>query len=165
MIYFLNALFIIGAFVSMEIIAWALHKYVMHGFLWSIHKDHHISHNKRFENNDLFALVFGIPSWLFMMFGIMAGCDFRLYIGIGIALYGICYLLIHDGLIHSRIKVFRNTKNIWLLSLKKAHLNHHKHDNKSNSKDGNDVSYGMIWVNLKYYKKVKSDVEAELKSK
>ena len=164
MIYFLNALYIIGAFISMEIIAWALHKYVMHGFLWCVHKDHHIKHDKRIEKNDLFALVFGIPSWLFMMFGIMDGCDYRLYIGIGIALYGVCYLLIHDGLIHNRINLFRNTKNIWLLSLRRAHLNHHKHDNKSNSKDGNNVSYGMLWVNLKYYEKVKSEVESELKS-
>lgn len=145
----------------MELIAWALHKYVMHGFLWSIHKDHHVHHNKRFETNDLFALVFGIPSWLFIMFGIMGGCDFRLYIGIGIAWYGLCYLLIHDGLIHSRIKVFRNTKNIWLLTLKKAHLDHHHHDNKTDSKNSNNVSYGMLWVNLKYYQKLKS----ELKSK
>ncbi len=32
---------IFGAFVLMEGVAWFTHKYVMHGFLWSIHRDHH----------------------------------------------------------------------------------------------------------------------------
>ena len=29
-------------FVFMEFVAWFSHKYIMHGFLWSLHKDHHI---------------------------------------------------------------------------------------------------------------------------
>ena len=26
----------------MEFVAWFAHKYIMHGFLWSLHKDHHV---------------------------------------------------------------------------------------------------------------------------
>lgn len=159
MIYFLNALIVLGAFVAMEGVAWLLHKYVMHGFLWYLHSDHHIPHNKKFERNDFFALVFGIPSWLFIMFGIMGGCDARLYIGIGITLYGVCYVLIHDGLIHHRINVFQKTKNTWLLTLKRGHLAHHMHDKDPNYKKEDDVCYGMLWVPLEYYNKVKPDVE------
>ena len=29
-------------FLIMEFVAWAVHKYIMHGFLWSLHKDHHV---------------------------------------------------------------------------------------------------------------------------
>ena len=29
-------------FVFMEFVAWATHKYVMHGFLWYLHEDHHV---------------------------------------------------------------------------------------------------------------------------
>ena len=130
----------------MEGVAWILHKYVMHGFLWNVHKDHHITHDKKFENNDFFALVFAIPSWLLMMFGIMAGCDYRLYIGIGVTLYGVCYVLVHEGLIHGRIKILANTKNANLLALRNGHLAHHQHDKNADYKKENDKCYGMLWV-------------------
>ena len=43
----------------MEFIAWATHKYIMHGFLWNLHKDHHqINKDKILENNDAFFLIF-----------------------------------------------------------------------------------------------------------
>ncbi|KKX47766.1 hypothetical protein L950_0224770 [Sphingobacterium sp. IITKGP-BTPF85] len=28
-------------FVLMEGATWIIHKYIMHGFLWGLHKDHH----------------------------------------------------------------------------------------------------------------------------
>jgi len=45
--------------VAMEFVAFLSHKYLMHGWLWSWHEDHH---NPRmvegfFEKNDLFFLV------------------------------------------------------------------------------------------------------------
>ncbi len=136
----------------MEGIAWGLHKYVMHGFMWNMHKDHHIPHNKKFQRNDFFALVFGIPSWLLIMFGIMGGCDYRLYMGIGVTLYGICYVIIHDGLIHQRFKIFRNTKNPYLLALLKGHWAHHKHDGSKNYNRYKDICYGMLLVPFRFFK-------------
>ena len=49
-------------FFFMEFMAWFTHKYVMHGFLWSLHKDHHKKdHDSWFERNDAFyALFLGI---------------------------------------------------------------------------------------------------------
>ena len=45
----------------MEFIAWATHKYIMHGFLWKLHKDHHqVNKDKIFEKNDAFFLIFKI---------------------------------------------------------------------------------------------------------
>ena len=40
-------------FVIMEFVAWFSHKYIMHGFLWSWHKDHHKKdHDSWFQKND-----------------------------------------------------------------------------------------------------------------
>jgi beta-carotene 3-hydroxylase len=155
MIYFLNAGIILLSFIIMEGVAWSLHKFVMHGFLWSLHKDHHIPHNKKFEKNDFFALIFFIPSWLLMMFGILAGCDFRLYVGIGITLYGICYALIHEGLIHKRIKVFTTTQNVYLTGLRNGHLAHHHKEKNANYKKEDDQCYGMLWVPFKFFVEAK----------
>lgn len=151
-LYLINISLIIIAFIAMELIAWLLHKYVMHKFLWYFHSDHHIPHAKKYERNDFFGLIFGIPSWLLIMFGIMGGNDFRLYLGIGITLYGVCYILIHDGLIHQRIKIFTNTNNRWLLALKKGHLAHHIHDSDPNYKKEDDICFGMLWVPRKFFK-------------
>ena len=35
------ALITLGVFITMEGITWCTHKYVMHGFGWFLHKDHH----------------------------------------------------------------------------------------------------------------------------
>ena len=31
----------LATFCTMEFMAWFTHKYIMHGFLWVLHKDHH----------------------------------------------------------------------------------------------------------------------------
>jgi beta-carotene 3-hydroxylase len=151
MIYLWYVSLIFIAFAGMEAIAWLLHKYVMHGFLWHLHEDHHRPHDKAFEKNDLFALVFAIPSWLFIMFGIMDGLDYKLYLGIGITLYGICYVLVHDGLIHQRFKLFRNVTNPWLIALRKGHKAHHKKTGKEGA-----GCYGMLLVPYKYYRQARA---------
>ena len=46
----------------MEGVAWFTHKYIMHGFLWSLHKDHHQpNHDTILEKNDFFFVIFAIP--------------------------------------------------------------------------------------------------------
>jgi beta-carotene 3-hydroxylase len=146
MIYLGYAFLVVLAFVFMEGVAWFSHKYVMHGFLWKIHQDHHVPQG-RLQKNDLFSLIFAIPAWLFTMFGIMDGLDYKLYIGVGITLYGIAYVLVHEGLIHQRIAFLKNTQNPYLLALRRGHAAHHKHLGKE---DGE--CFGMLWVSLKYLK-------------
>ncbi|MFM2376112.1 MAG: hypothetical protein RLZZ165_1209, partial [Bacteroidota bacterium] len=91
---------LIATFCFMEFVAWFAHKYVMHGFLWYLHRDHHQKEPGFFERNDSFFLLFAIPSWLLIMTGAMAGSDIRIWIGAGIALYGFAYFLVHDIFIH-----------------------------------------------------------------
>ena len=72
-----NILWVFAAFWLMEFVAWFHHKYVMHTFGWSLHKDHHQPTGNFFQRNDMFAIIFAVPSWLNMQFGVMAGFDFR----------------------------------------------------------------------------------------
>ena len=103
----------------------------MHGFLWSWHKDHHMKeHESWFEKNDLFFLVYAIPSILFVVlwgeFFFWAG----LPIAIGIFSYGFTYFIVHDIFIHRRFKIFRNINNKYAKGIRRAHKMHHKNINK-----------------------------------
>jgi len=142
----LNTLIILAAFCAMEGVAWLSHKFLMHGLLWKVHQDHHTGSPHTLQNNDSFFLIFAIPSWLFIMFGVMDGCDYKLYIGIGTTLYGIAYFFVHEVVIHQRLKFFTRSKNPYLVALRKAHKAHHKHLGKE---DGE--CFGMLFVPMKYF--------------
>ena len=46
-----------ATFFLMEGVAWATHKYVMHGFLWHLHSDHHKKdHYGLLERNEYLLL-------------------------------------------------------------------------------------------------------------
>ena len=133
----------------MEIATWLTHKYVMHGFLWVLHADHHQPKYKNtFEKNDTFFVIGAIPSIILFYFGINPELNYKFFIAIGILCYGITYFLIHDVLIHQRFKWFKYTKNKYLLGLRKAHKIHHKHLGKEEGE-----CFGMLNVPKKYFKK------------
>lgn len=135
-------------FLVMEAITWCTHKYIMHGFLWYLHEDHHQPrYQSIFEKNDWFFVIFAIPSILLFYFGVSPELNVLFFIGLGILLYGIAYFLIHDVLIHQRFKWFKRTKNRYLKGLRKAHKIHHKHLNKEHGE-----CFGMLYVPIKYFK-------------
>lgn len=141
----------LATFLIMECVTWCTHKYVMHGFLWYLHEDHHQrKYLNFFEKNDLFFIIFALPSSMSIYFGFENHNFFLAAIGFGILLYGIAYFFVHDVLIHQRFKWFKNTKNRYFLGLRKAHKIHHK---KLNKEDGE--CFGMLFVPLKYFKKPK----------
>ncbi len=141
----------LGTFSLMELVTWLTHKYVMHGFLWYLHADHHQpKYPHVFEKNDAFFVIFAIPSILLFYFGAVPELNFMFFIGLGIFLYGLTYFLIHDVLIHQRFKWFKNTKNKFLLGLRKAHKVHHKHLGKEKGE-----CFGMLFVPKKYHNQYK----------
>lgn len=148
MIVIYYALLTLATFAIMEGITWLTHKYVMHGFLWYLHEDHHQpGYENFFEKNDLFFVIFAAPSATLMVFGITElGFNFKFFIGLGILFYGMAYFLVHDVLIHQRFKWFKNTKNRYLRGLRKAHKIHHKNMGKEESK-----CFGMLFVPKKYF--------------
>jgi beta-carotene 3-hydroxylase len=108
----------------MEFVAWFTHKYVMHGFLWILHKDHHMRNHPIAEWNDLFALIFAAPSVILIVTG-AKNFGLGFYAGIGIALYGIAYFLLHDTLVHQRIRILKGTDNNYFRAIISAHEDHH----------------------------------------
>jgi beta-carotene 3-hydroxylase len=145
-------------FFVMEGITWLTHKYVMHGFLWYLHEDHHQPSPGFFEKNDAFFLIFAIPSWLCIMLGLQNEIYWVAAIGFGIAMYGLGYFIVHEVIIHQRFKWFTRSNNSYVRTIRWAHKMHHKHLGKE---DGE--SFGMLFVAKKYWDKVRKD--NELKSK
>ncbi len=135
----------------MEFMAWFTHKYVMHGLMWYFHYDHHNGHKGFFEKNDVFFLIFAIPGWLFTMFGMMHGFDWKLFVGIGIILYGLAYFLVHDVYIHQRFKWFKNSNLKYFKAVRKAHRAHHSHIGKEKGE-----SFGMLIIAKKYWQQANS---------
>lgn len=159
MMYLLYALIVLTTFIVMEGITWATHKYVMHGFLWYLHKDHHQKESGFFEKNDAFFLIFAIPSWLCIMLGLMEKLYWLASVGFGIALYGLAYLLVHDIIIHQRFKWFSRSNSRYVKAIRWAHKMHHKHLDKE---DGE--SFGMLIVARKYWEKVRKDQQMQAAS-
>ena len=56
------SLIIFVTFVVMEGVAWFMQKYIMHGFFWNLHEDHHVrdNHDSFFERNDAFFIFFSV---------------------------------------------------------------------------------------------------------
>lgn len=143
-----NILTLILAFVAMEAVAWLAHKYLMHGFLWNLHRDHHRKEHYGFlEKNDYFFLIFGLPGIALIILGSLDGYGIKFWTGAGISLYGMAYFFVHDIFIHQRIPWLRNSDNMYFRAIRRAHKMHHKHLGKE---DGE--CFGMLWVPLKYFK-------------
>ncbi len=147
----MNILIAIGVtlatFAFMEVITWLTHKYIMHGFLWYLHEDHHKpQYSSLFEKNDLFFIIFALPSCLLIVRGIQHKYSYLFFIGLGILFYGICYFIVHDVIIHQRFKWFKKPKWRYLQALRKGHKMHHKVIKKNGSE-----AFGMLWVPWKYF--------------
>ena len=148
----INILITVAALTSMEVVAWFAHKYMMHGFLWILHKDHHKKESKGFlEHNDFFFLIFAIPGMAGLYTGIQNAFNFFFWIGLGITIYGFAYFIVHDIFIHQRFKILRHTNNQYLKAIRRAHKMHHKHLGKEHGE-----CFGMLWVPFKYFRKTNS---------
>lgn len=140
----------LAAFAGMEFMAWFAHKYIMHGFLWKWHEDHHKPEmvNGFFHKNDRFFLVFAIPSATCYIIGSafpnMLGLFF---VGVGISIYGLTYFLIHDVYIHQRFKWFRQLDSKYSRGILRAHGSHHA----KRTKEGCE-SFGLLIVGKKHFR-------------
>ena len=144
----MNLLVLFITFILMEGATWLIHKYVMHGFMWMLHRDHH-DHSTEgpFEKNDYFFIIFATPAIILMYFGSLNNFDYLFYIGLGVTFYGMAYFFVHDIFIHQRLKWLSNTKNPYLLAIRRAHKQHHKHLDKEEGE-----CFGFLWVPVKYFK-------------
>lgn len=145
-------LVLLATFIVMEGVTWCTHKFVMHGFLWYLHKDHHQVEPGFFEKNDAFFVIFAIPSMILIYKGTYGPVWWMQAIGFGIMAYGFAYFLVHDVIIHQRFKWFTRSNSSYVRAIRWAHKMHHKHLTKEHGE-----SFGMLYAHKKYWEKIRRD--------
>jgi beta-carotene 3-hydroxylase len=129
--------------------AWFTHKYIMQGFLWVLHADHHKKDDDSwFERNDVFFIFYAVVSISCFLLWQNGVFELGITVGFGIFAYGVAYFIVHDIFIHQRFKLFRNANNFYAKAVRRAHKMHHKHIEK-----GDGECFGMLIVPFKYFKK------------
>lgn len=138
----LGILLFLATILGMEGFAYAAHRWVMHGPGWFLHKSHHEPRAGMFERNDLYAVVFAIPSIVLLLGGVQLGwwpgCT---WIGAGVAAYGAIYFGFHDILVHRRLPHRHVARSRYLKRIVQAHRLHHAVTSKHGT-----VSFGFLWA-------------------
>lgn len=104
----------LSSFLGMQAVAWFSRKYILHGSLWSLHRDHpRKEHSHWWECNELF--------FVFAFYALLSIGLFLLWrhgnnwwfppAALGILDYGITYFIIHDLLINQQIRSFQFPSN------------------------------------------------------
>jgi beta-carotene 3-hydroxylase len=113
---------------AMEPWARILHGKLWHRSLWSIHRSHHTRRRGRFERNDILSATHA-P---FAAALVMIGCNMHgplaalaIGTGVGMTVFGIAYVVVHDGLVHGRLPVAFLARIPFLRGVRDAHAVHH----------------------------------------
>lgn len=135
-------LLFLGTILAMEGVAYTAHRWVMHGPGWFLHESHHRKREGLFELNDLYALIFAIPSILLLLGGVHLGWgSWAVWVGAGIAAYGAIYFGFHDVIVHQRIGHRYVARSTYMKRIIQAHRLHHATSGKHGS-----VSFGFLWA-------------------
>lgn len=118
----------VGAAVGMEFWARWAHKALWHASLWHMHESHHRPREGPFELNDVFAIINAGPaiallSYGFFHKGLVPGLCFGA--GLGITVFGMAYMFVHDGLVHKRFPVGPIANVPYFRKVAAAHQLHH----------------------------------------
>ena len=123
-------LFIAGAAFAMELWALWAHRALWHEtpLLWKLHRSHHEPRVGPFEANDVFAIVnaapaIGLIAYGFFNDGYVPGLCYGA--GLGITVFGMLYMFVHDGLVHKRFSVGPIGEVPYLKRVAAAHKVHH----------------------------------------
>ena len=138
--YFIYFSIVVSSVIIMEIVAILTHKYIMHGPGWFLHKSHHSKHKDKFELNDVYFLIFSSPSIICIVLGVFKSSPILLSVGIGILIYGLIYVLLHDILVHRRFSIKIPISNTYLKKIQISHLKHHSVRNKDGASN-----FGFIY--------------------
>ncbi|SMF65556.1 sterol desaturase family protein [Allosphingosinicella indica] len=138
----LGILLFLGTILVMEGVAYAAHRWIMHGPGWFLHKSHHEPRHGNWELNDLYAVIFAIPSILLLLWGIglEQGAGYA-WVGAGIAAYGAIYFGFHDVIVHKRVGHRYVPRSNYMKRIVQAHRLHHAVETKEGT-----VSFGFLWA-------------------
>eukprot|EP00741_Cyanophora_paradoxa_P007717 tig00001187_g7466.t1 len=120
----------IGFAIAMEWVAQFLHGQIWHKWLYWVHESHHRPRKGPFEFNDVLAVV-NAPIAIAMIWygtkvaeGTFSG-EVLLGIGAGMTMFGMAYLIFHDGYVHRRLPVQFFSRFEYFRRIREAHLVHH----------------------------------------
>ena len=113
----------------MELWSRLLHGRVWHGALFSVHRSHHRHRTGRFEANDVLSATHAPIAAALVVVGCqmhgIGGAVVR-GIGIGMTLFGIAYVVVHDGFVHGRLPVGFLARFRFFRRIRGAHRLHHR---------------------------------------
>lgn len=142
MSWILGLLLFFATIAFMEGVAYVVHRWVMHGPGWFLHESHHRPRTGNWELNDLYFVIFAIPSIALLIGGTSgawpAWCT---WVGAGIAGYGAIYLGFHDMIVHRRIETGYVPRSSYMKRIVQAHRLHHVVETKHGT-----VSFGFIYA-------------------
>jgi beta-carotene 3-hydroxylase len=132
----------LGAVAAMEGAAYVGHRWVMHGFMWSLHRSHHEPRRGIFEANDWFAVFGAVPAIALIYAGTALGWgNWLMWLGVGITGYGAIYFGFHDIIVHRRVPVSWVPRGRYMKRIVQAHRLHHVVETKAGT-----VSFGFIYA-------------------
>ncbi len=125
---------------AMEGFAYVMHRWVMHGPGWFLHASHHRPRSGMWEANDLYFVIFALPSILLLLGGVQWGWgSWATAVGAGIAAYGAIYLGFHDIIVHRRVGHRYVPRSAYMKRIVQAHRLHHVVGTKQGC-----VSFGFL---------------------
>ncbi len=149
-IMWLSLALVLGTVVALEGVAWLVHRYLLHGPLWFLHRTHHEPQPTWFEANDLVAVAYAVLSAGLVIWGDL-NAHWAREIGFGILVYGVLYAVLHDVIVHQRLPLPRPLRT-WLLHqrgylrrLIRAHKIHHKHLGRLGGQ-----AFGFLYASRRY---------------
>ena len=149
----IGILLFLATILVMEGVAYVAHRWIMHGWGWFLHASHHRARHGRWEWNDLYAVIFAVPSIILLAGGVQWGWwPGTIWIGAGIAAYGAIYFGFHDVIVHERVRTRYLPKSRYMKRIVQAHRLHHAVETKRGT-----VSFGFLWAPKP------EDLKAELK--
>ena len=118
------------AFLVMEPVTYAAHRWLMHGLADRLHRSHHVNAARavaaRIEANDVFPVAFAAVVLAALAAGFnVAGLSMLVPACIGVTAYGAVYFLVHDVYVHRRVALFAAQPR-WLEYLAAEHRRHHR---------------------------------------
>lgn len=138
----LGLLLFFATVIAMEIVAYAAHRWLMHGPGWRLHRSHHSPRTGAFEANDWYGAIFAVPSVVLVWGGLNGDWgDWAIAVGAGISAYGAIYFGFHDVVVHGRLGRRRAPRSAYMKRIVQAHRLHHAVEAKTGG-----VSFGFLWA-------------------
>jgi beta-carotene 3-hydroxylase len=138
----IEAVIFLATVASMEVFAYVMHRWVMHGPGWFLHASHHRARAGWFEWNDLYAVIFAVPSIVLIDLGVRHGWgSATTTVGAGIAGYGAIYFGFHDWIVHRRMPHRIVPRSTYFKRIVQAHRLHHVVESKHGT-----VSFGFLYA-------------------